>query len=254
MKLDAATFYAFFLIFVRCSGLSVAAPIFGALNIPVRIRVSIAGALAFTLTMLLKPQIGAPPADLWSFALAVGNEALSGLLIGAFFGLVLQAVMMAGAFIDLQLGLGLSQALNPIAGVPVSVIGQFKYMLCLVVFLCADAHHLMLISLVQSYHEMPTLSASMMPGLQEGILALIGKLSLLALQMAMPVIAVSFIVDAGLALVNRAVPPMQTFLVGMPAKIGLGLVALTLALPAMTVGVKSGVEHAMQALPFTSPR
>lgn len=250
MKLDTAAFYTFFLIFVRCSGMVVAAPVFGAMNIPVRIRVSIAGALAFTLTALLQPKIGTPPADMVSFALAVGNEALSGLLIGGFFALVAQAAMMAGAFIDLQLGLGLSQALNPVAGVPVSVIGQFKYMLCLVVFLCADAHHLMLASLVESYSSMPTLSASMMPALQQNILDLVGKLSLLALQMAMPVIAVSFIVDAGLALINKAVPQMQSFFVGMPVKIGLGLLALTLALPAMTVGVRSGVEHAMQAMPF----
>ncbi len=38
---------------------------------------------------------------------------------------------------------------------------------------------------------------------------------------------------------------------GMPVKIGLGLLALTLALPAMTAGIRSGVEHAMEALPFT---
>lgn len=252
MKLDTAAFYTFFLIFVRCSGMVVAAPAFGAMNIPVRIRISIAGALAFTLTALLQPKVGAPPADMLAFAMAVGNEALSGLLIGAFFSLVIQAGMMAGAFIDLQLGLGLSQALNPVAGVPVSVIGQFKYMLCLVVFLCADAHHLMLASLVQSYSSMPTLSNSIMPALQESVLDLVGKLSLLSLQMAMPVIAVTFIVDAGLALINKAVPQMQSFFVGMPVKIGLGMLALTLALPAMTIGVRSGVEHAMEALPFSS--
>lgn len=250
MKLDNATFYAFFLIFVRCSGLCLAAPVFGAMNIPVRIRISIAGALAFTLTAMLQPKIGTPPADLISFGMAVANEALSGILIGGFFALVMQAALMAGAFVDLQLGLGLSQALNPIAGVPVSVIGQFKYMLCLVIFLTADAHHLMISSLVQSYGAMPTLSASMMPALQESILDLVAKLSLLALQMAMPVVAVSFIVDAGLALINKAVPQMQSFFVGMPVKIGLGLLALTLALPAMTAAVKSGVEHTMEALPF----
>lgn len=252
MNLDTATFYSFFLIFVRCSGLCLAAPVFGAMNIPVRIRISLAGALAFTLVAILQPKIGPPPQHMLEFAMAVANEALSGILIGGFFGLVMQAALMAGAFIDLQLGLGLSQALNPIAGVPVSVVGQFKYMLCLVVFLSADAHHLMLTSLVQSYGAMPTLSAEIMPALQETVFDLVGRLSLLALQMAMPVVAVSFIVDAGLALINKAVPQMQSFFVGMPVKIGLGMVALTLALPAMTVGVRSGVEHAMESLPFVS--
>lgn len=251
MNLDAGTFYAFFLVFVRCSGFCLAAPMFGSMVIPVRIRVCIAGALAFALTFFVRKFVGDVPQDLISMGLAIGNEAVSGLVIGALFGLIMQAATIAGAFADLQLGLSMGQALNPIAGVPVSVIGQFKTMLCLVVFLAADGHHMMLGSLVESYNAMPTLNAGMMGDLQATALDLFTKLSLLSLQIAMPVIAVSLIVDAGMALVNKAVPQMQIFVVGMPLKSGLGMIALAVSLPAMTAAVQSGLEQVVNHLPFT---
>lgn len=251
MPLDQATIYAFFLVFVRCSGMMIAAPMFGAANAPVTIRVYATLAISMAMTALIKPGIGPIPSDLGAFGLAIANEAVAGILIGSFFSLVLHAATMAGAFIDLQMGLGLSQALNPLTGVPVTVIGQFKYLLCLIVFLRVDAHHLMLGSFLHSYQTMPTLEASMLPQLESSLVDLIASMTLLALQMAAPVAAVSFVVDAGLGLVNRAVPQMPALLVGLPAKVLMGLVALSIGLPALVGTVEQGVERTTDAIART---
>lgn len=248
MPLDTITIYTFFLVFVRCSGMMIAAPVFGAANLPVMIRVFITLALSMALTFAVRPSVGAVPADLGEFAMAIGNEALSGLLIGAFFSLVLHAVSMAGAMADLMMGLGMSQLLNPLTGVPVSVIGQFKYLLGLMVFLQVDAHHLMLGAFLQSYQSMPTLSADLMVPMQESLVGLLGQMTLLALQMAAPVAAVSIVVDAALGLVNRAVPQMHVFLVGMPAKTIMGMIALSISIPALVGTVQTGVEWAVTGL------
>ena len=248
MPLDTITIYTFFLVFVRCSGMLIAAPVFGAANLPVMIRVFITLALSMALTFAVRPNQGAVPQDLGSFALAIGNEAVSGLLIGAFFSLVLHAVSMAGAIVDLQMGLGMSQVLNPVTGVPVSVIGQFKYMLGLIVFLQIDAHHLMLGAFLQSYSDLPTMSSAMMEPMRESFVAMLTSMTYLALQMAAPVAAVSIVVDAALGLVNRAVPQMQVFLVGMPAKTIMGMIALAISIPALVGTVQTGVEVATDGL------
>ncbi len=248
MPLDSLTIYAFFLVFVRCSGMMLAAPMFSAANAPVTVRVYTTLAISCALTAIVRPTIGAVPSDLYAFALAVANEAVAGLLIGAFFSLVLHAATIAGALVDLQMGLGLSQALNPITGVSVTVIAQFKYMLCLIVFLSVDAHHIMLGAFVQSYQSMPTLSAVMLESIKESLIGLIGHMTLLALQMAAPVVAVSMVVDAALGLVSRAVPQMQALVVGMPAKILMGMIALSLALPALVSSVRTGVDMTVDSL------
>jgi flagellar biosynthetic protein FliR len=248
MPLDATTVYAFFLVFVRCSGMFIAAPMFGAANAPVTVRVYATLALSMALTAVVRPHIGEVPPHLGGFVLAVANEAASGLLIGAFFSLVLHAATLAGSFVDLQMGLGLSQALNPVTGIPVTVVGQFKYLLCLILFLQMNAHHLMLGSFVQSYASMPTLSAESAPAIQTSLVGLVASLTMLGIQMAAPVAAVSFVVDAALGLVNRAVPQMQSLVVGMPAKVMMGMIALSVGLPALAGAVVQGVERTTGAV------
>lgn len=157
---------------------------------------------------------------------------------------------MAGAIIDMQMGLGMSQALNPLTGVPVTVVSQFKYMLSLVIFLSIDGHHLMIMAFAKSYSTAPV-SYSTIPALQHSLGAFMGELCLLALQMAAPVLAVSLIVDAGLGIVSKAVPQVQAMLVGLPAKVILGMLALSLGLPALTGSVSSGIGIAMKMVSTT---
>jgi flagellar biosynthetic protein FliR len=248
VSIDAALFYAFLLVFVRCSAMLFASPIFGAQNVPVQIRIYITLAISAALTFIIKPDSGGVPQDLYTLTLAIGHELVAGILIGTFLSLVLQAAQMAGAFIDVEMGLSSSQILNPIDGVQVSIIAQFKYMLALIIFLQIDAHHVMLQALVHSYHAMPAPTMAQIPAIQTNLVTLLTQLSLLAIQIAAPVAAVSMVVDAALGVIGKAVPQMQVFMVGMPAKIAMGMIALTVALPALVSGVQYGVNLGTNSL------
>jgi flagellar biosynthesis protein FliR len=248
MAFDPALFYAFILVFIRCSAMLLVSPMFGAQNSPVQVRIFTTLAIAGALTCALKPAIGPLPGDIYSMAAAVLKEVVAGLLIGTFMSLVLQGAQMAGSIIDMQMGLSMSQTLNPLTGVPVTVVSQFKYMLALVIFLSMDCHHLMIIAFAKSYETMPPLSYESIPAIQTGMVALLVQLSLIALQLAAPVLAVSLIVDAGLGIVSKAVPQMQAMLVGLPAKVIMGMLALSIGLPAMTGAISSGVGSALQSL------
>jgi flagellar biosynthetic protein FliR len=242
MSIDSALFYAFLLVFVRCSAMLMSSPMFGAQNTPVIVRGFTCLSISAALTFAVKSHIGPPPADMYTFVLSIAHELLAGLLIGGFVSMVLHAAQMAGAFLDLQMGLGLSQALNPITGVPVSLLAQFKFFLCLVVFLSINAHHVMLNAFVHSYDAMPTPTMEMLPAIKDTFVNLITQMSLLALQIAAPVAAVSIVVDAALGVINKAVPQMQTMVVGLPAKLLMGLLALSVTLPALASSVQYGVE------------
>jgi len=226
-------------------------PIFGADNVPVQIRVFTTLALASALTFLIRPGVGEVPQNMYVLVMSIGHEIVAGMLIGAMLSLVLQAAQMAGAFVDLQLGLSLSQVLNPIDGVSVSIIGQFKFMLAMIIFLEIDAHHVMLQAFVHSYHAMPAPTFAMLPSIETSFVGLITQLSLVALQIAAPVAAVSLVVDAALGVIGKAVPQMQVFMVGMPAKIGVGMIAAAVALPALVNGVQYGVDLGASALSHT---
>jgi flagellar biosynthetic protein FliR len=248
MTFDSALLFSFLVVFVRCSAMLLVSPMFGAQNSPIQIRVFTTLAIAGALTCALKPSIGPAPTEVYSFAAAILKEALAGILIGTFMSFVLQAAQMAGSIIDMQMGLSMSQALNPLTGVPVTVISQFKYLLALVIFLSMNCHHQMIIAFAKSYETMPALSYATLPALKSGLASLLGDLCLLAVQMAAPVLAVSMIVDAGLSIVSKAVPQMQAMLVGLPAKVILGMLALSLGLPILTGAVSTGVNSAFRNL------
>lgn len=248
MSVDSALLYSFLLVFVRCSAMLLVSPMFGAQNTPLQVRIFTTLAIAGALTLVIEPSIGPAPTELYTLAGAVLKEALAGILIGTFMSFVLQAAQMGGAIIDMQMGLSMSQELNPITGVPVTVISQFKYMLALVIFLSMNCHHQMILVFARSYQTMPALTYDSIPAVRTGIVGFVGELSLLALQLAAPVMAVSLIVDAGLGIVNKAVPQVQAMLVGLPAKVILGMIALSLGLPAMSTAVSSGVGAALRGL------
>lgn len=242
MSFDAELLYAFLIVFVRCSAMLVASPMFGAQSTPLPVRIFATLAIAASLTLALKPESGTLPKDAYDLASAVLHEAIIGVMLGALASLVMQAAQMGGTFIDLQIGLGSSQILNPVEGVPVSVVSQFKSMLCLVIFLGIDAHHVLLGAFAASFDAAPASTDWL--SIREGVVALVGQMSMVALQIAAPVAAVSFIVDAALGIVNKAVPQMQVFMVGMPAKLAMGFLTLSLALPPLVGVIRSGVDNA----------
>lgn len=244
MKLDEALLFAFLLVFLRCSAMLLASPIFGAQNTPVQVRIFTTFSIAGALTCALAPQMGPPPSTLYALAAAALQEIVAGLLLGMFVNLALQAAQMAGAIMDVSSGLGMSQELNPISGVPVTVLSQFKFMLAIVVFLSANGHHLMLQAFAQSYHAVPNLSPA---AITQSVIQLITSVSLLSIQIATPVLGASMIVDAALSLVSKAVPQMQTMMVGGPAKTAICLAAVAFSLPVLTSAVSSGTDLALHS-------
>ena len=248
MSFDGALLYAFLLVFVRASAMLLVSPIFGAQSTPLFIRILTTLSISAALTLALKPNIAPPPPEMYPFVISIAHEVAVGLLIGTFCSFVLQAAQMAGAFLDLQMGLGISQTLNPMTGVAVTVVSQFKFFLCLVIFLSMNAHHTMFNAFAQSFHAAPSLTNLSLPAIKTDLLTLIGQMSLLSLQIAAPVACVGFLTDAALGIVNKAVPQMPAVMVGLPAKLMVSMIALAMALPVLTSSISQGLEFSTSAL------
>jgi flagellar biosynthetic protein FliR len=122
-----------------------------------------------------------------------------------------------------------------------SPLSQFKFLLGLVLLLIMNGHHFMFQAFVHSY-SMAGPGLERIPEMQATLVSFIGQVSLMALQIAAPVAAVSVVVDAAAGLVNKAVPQTQPFLLALPAKLMVGVLALGLGLPAMAAATRFGVD------------
>ncbi len=244
MTLGAASLVSLFLIFVRISACLLASPLFGNTT-PVQVRVLLCAAIAFALNPVLSPYIQADIKNLGDFLPLIVNEVAIGILIGMCLQMVVYAAQMAGSLLDIQIGMASMQLFNPLAGSHTTLFGSLKMWLSLVLILLLDGHHMMLGAFVQSYQ----LTASPVVSMAEfGLVQLLGKMCLLAIQIAAPAGAVALLVDIAAGIVNKSVPQMQVYMVAMPGKILMGVMAVTISLPILVSGVTAGLEHSFDAL------
>lgn len=240
--------FAWLTVFLRVSAMVLTSPIFGGQTVPISIRVLTTIALSGALTMVVQPHLGPVPSDMFSFAGICVQEIFAGILIGVFTTLALQVAQVAGSIMDLQVGLSMSQTVNPVTGISVTILAQYKNLLGMTIFLGMNGHHLLIDAVVKSYSAMPGFTIASPAVIQAGILQMMSAVFVIAIQVASPVIGVSLIVDGAMGLINRAVPQMQAMTVGLPAKIALGLIGVSVGIPSLALGVNAAVGASFRAL------
>jgi flagellar biosynthetic protein FliR len=223
----------FGLIVARVTPLFVMAPVWGSPLVPAQLRIFI----ALGVSALLVPVVRTPlPAGVLTsaaaLAFAVATELLVGFLIAYAALLVFAAAQLAGQLMDVQMGFGIANVIDPITSAQVTVVGQLQYVAALFVFLLLDGHHLLLTGLADTFAAAPLgrpLSGA-------APLALIVErggtlLFVLAVRIAAPVLTALFLVNLAMGLASRMLPQMNLFLVGMPLNVAVGLAVLAAGLP-----------------------
>lgn len=221
----------FLLVFGRISGLFLSAPIYSSRQIPVQLKVLMTVLLAAVIALAVRPKYYADINHTGVFLLALFSEMLTGYAIGLVAYIIFAAVQLAGQLIDMQMGFGIVNVLDPQSGTQIPLVGNLNYLLALLVFLGMDGHHLLLTALYQSYQYIPVLGAAFEPGFTRFLMQLGAYLFVVALKIAAPVVTAIFVADVALGFIARTVPQMNVFLIGIPLKVLGGLLMLLLTLP-----------------------
>lgn len=229
-------FSVFLLVFVRVSAFFVTMPLFSYRTLPSLFRIG----FAFFVSVLMYTTVyqGTIEIDADYFMLIL-KEAAVGLFIGFIAYMILASIQAAGSLIDFQMGFAIANVIDPQTGVQTPLVGQYLYMFSLLLLLAADGHHMLLNGIFYSYQFIPLDQASFgfaNPGLVEYVVKSFAMLFLIAFQMAVPVVAVLFLVDVALGIVARTVPQMNVFVVGFPIKIGVSFIVIFIV-----IGVIFGV-------------
>lgn len=214
--------------FLRVSAFFLAAPIFGARSVSVRVRV----ALALMIAWALAPLVDAPAISaLSAVGLLISAQQIAlGLGMGFIFQLAFSAVVIAGQNIAMTMGLGFASALDPQNGVQVPVVSQLYLIFATLLFLAIDGHLLF----VQGLHESFTLLPLGAPWPQDlpWVLSLwAGRMFAAGLLIALPALAGLLLVNIAFGVVTRAAPQLNIFAVGFPVTLLVGFLLIMLSLP-----------------------
>ncbi|HEY3697438.1 flagellar biosynthetic protein FliR [Phenylobacterium sp.] len=218
------------LIFSRLGGLLMLIPGIGEQVVPARIRLS----FAFLMTLMLFPVLagGLPalPATVGGLALAVIQELVIGLMIGAILRMFLSSMASAGEIISLQTTLSFAQTAAPGQAQPSTSVSTFLGLMAVVLIMTTDLHHMFLAAIVHSYALFPV--GRHVPTGDAGQLAVrtLGKSFALGLQLSAPVVVFSLIFNIATGLVGRAMPQFQVFFVATPLIVLMGLSLFALSL------------------------
>lgn len=210
----------------RTSGIFLSAPIFSARQLPVRLKVLMAVVLSLIISMVAPVESTKTLNSPGIFALAVASEILVGYALGFVVYLAFAAIQLAGQLIDMQMGFGIVNVIDPQSGTQVPLVGNFQYLIALLVFLSIDGHHMIIRALYNSYKLIPVLGARFDGQFVQFIVGLAGSMFVVAVQIAAPIVAAIFLSDIALGFLARTVPQMNVFIVGLPLKIFGGLFML----------------------------
>jgi flagellar biosynthesis protein FliR len=239
---------AFMLVFARIGTMVMLLPGLGEMNVPVRVRLTMALALA---AVLLPQHQNAYQIDLKSFGpllAMLGEEMFIGAVLGLAARLTMSSLQVAGSVIAQQIGLGFVTAVDPTQGEQSVIVGNFLSMLGVTLIFAVDLHHLVIVGLNDSY----TLFAP-------GELPLLGDVAALTtrtvadafrigIQLSAPFLVFGLVFNVGLGVLSRLMPQMQVFFVGMPLSIMLGLLILVFVLGAMMTVYLDDLRHVLTAL------
>ena len=223
--------WALIFVMVRIGAAFVAAPVFGAVQIPVMVRVTLSAAIGF-LVLAAHPVV--PPAQVFGLAtfVAVAGEALVGLAMGFVLQIAFSAPLIASELIGGSMGLSMASTIDPVAGRPTPALGSFLSILLTLLFLSVDGHLVLVETIVKSYDALPPGQWLAVERLKD--IALFGGYAFLAgLLLALPVGFLLLCLNLAVGMLSRSAPALNLFAVGLPASLAVGVIALAISFPAM---------------------
>ena len=224
--------WALIFVMVRVGAAFVAAPVFGAVSVPLPVRITLAGAIG---VLVMATHTVTPPAEVFSLAtiLSVGAEALVGLAIGFIIQIAFAAPLIAGEVIGTSMGIGFASMVDPQTGASSQAIGQFMSVLLTLLFLSLNGHLILVDMVVRSYDAMPPGTAWIAASHLKAIALFGGYAFSAGFLLALPVGFLLLCLNLVVGMLSRSAPALNLFAVGLPASLAIGVIALAIAFPAM---------------------
>lgn len=217
---------------VRVGAAFLAAPVFGAVAVPLNVRILLTAAVSI-LSMQAAPIAVPGEVFVLTTILAVAAEALVGLALGFILQIAFAAPLVASEVIGVSMGLSFATAINPQTGQSTPALGQFLTVLLTLLFLAVDGHLVLVELIVRSYELLPPGGAWLAPGKLMNIVLFGGYAFLAGLLLALPVGFLLLCLNIVVGMLSRSAPALNLFAIGIPASLAMGVLALLAGMPAM---------------------
>lgn len=227
----------FLLVLVRVSGIFVISPFFSSQNIPNTIKIGFSFILSILISLTLDINIALVESV---FVPIVIKELMVGLIIGFISYMYFTIFYIMGQLIDMKIGFGMVNVMDPQHRVQVPLMGNFYYILAFLILFSINGHHTVVNAVVDSYEFLPIGEFSFRKDTAFFLINILSKTFVTGFKLAAPIITIIFLIDLLLGILARTIPQMNVFVVGMPLKILIGMLIVVVSIPifyTMTTGI-----------------
>jgi flagellar biosynthesis protein FliR len=213
----------------RVSGLMVFCPFFASDAIPAPLK----AALTLLVTALLYPLRGPLALDLsaWQWVGVALSELVIGLVLGLAANFLMEAPLVAGQVLGMQMGYSLASLFDPMTQADTPVLSEFHRLAALLIFLEMNAHHWLLRALVRSFAYLPAGTGLASYAVPANLLHGAAGIFLAGVQIAAPALAATLVADVALGFLGKASPQLPVLFIGLAVKnlLGLGMLIAVIA-------------------------
>jgi flagellar biosynthesis protein FliR len=245
LSFDVAWLSAFLLAMVRCTAWLFVAPPFNSSQIPQRVRLGLAMALA----VFVAPRWRSDALlDSAAFIPAVVYQAAIGVAMGFGVLILMAAVQTAGTLIDHAAGFSSASVFDPLSNTAATPFGRLYQLMATTILFATGGHALIVRGFLTTFER----------GGQDGGTGLeqVGRILAhdlatyfaASLQMAIPLLAALFLAEVALGMVAKAVPQMQVLSLAFGVKTGAALALGGLTLKALPAALYPLVEQAADTM------
>ena len=234
-SLISGEIYHAFLVFCRVGAAFFLLPGIGEQSIPQRIRLLTAAATTMAVYGFVPGLPADPPNAASDLLVQIFGETIAGIFIGTAARIIMSSLHVAGTVIAQQMAM--VNVFGSSVGFEMeSSISAFLMVGGIMIIFALDLHHPMIRAIVDSYSFMPAAQIPPVNDMAQTIIQAFSEAFRLGIQFAIPFIGVGFLLNVSLAAINRAMPQMPVFFIGVPIMVAGGFVILTTTIPSILLG------------------
>lgn len=245
ITIDTDSLFTILLMFMRVFAFVFMVPLFGTFFLPSFVKPYLAFALAISMFAFsdIDPVKVGSALEFVNLAL---HEVVFGFTAGLFLRLLFDAVFVAGEVIAVNTGLGFLMMFLP-QQPQTTVLAGFSTLLASTLFLSIGGAEMVYVGLAKSFEGVPIGGFDLFSINGKEFLGFFYKSFSLGVKLALPVLITAMLINIILAIINRFIPQINVFMVGLPLQVVAGLIMFMLSLPVMGLVLISHMRDYMMA-------
>ena len=229
--INTAYFLALFLIFLRVTSFFIMTNVFFPKGTPNTLKAMFSLIFAFALLGGIDYTSIQEVTSNYFLIIYMFFEVANGIILGLISNIAFEVVLMAGSLIDVHIGLSMVNTIDPNSETNTTITGNLLHYVALVIFFIVDGHHMLIKSLIESFILLPIGKGLLYGDTMMTMIEIIANYFVIGLKIALPIVLIILLADVCMGLISRAVPQINVMILGLPVKMLIGIIAISISLP-----------------------